>query len=538
MIEKLIQTVEDEPLYFELVTKSISDKEDEERIVEAFIATTDKDMTGDVITSDALDRAVDFLKNKFQTVLFNHNQDRPIGKILDVKVETLEDGRKALWVKIKISKQENEVWQKIKEGILSKFSFGAFVTKKPIYKDSNQQEVDYYLITDMIPFEVSLVSVPANPNAVALSYYVNKWLLETKQKAKFKITINKTDIDFRPWSQVDKIKIRNILAESGNRSAINEMYGIVRSYERMTDWKFPHHVLRQTGENSYEMVLSYTGLMAAYKAFRGARAKPNVSSEEKEQLRKHLLKHFRYLVAQEEYDEIPEGLTKDMLASIIEDLNNESIITYQEVVIDKNLTEEFEKENDIMEERQELQEEVIITKELETTQDDLQASKEIENEEVKEVISKEASEPTSELVLKEEDFFIKLKDLIKEAVREVFREMEEDDEDDEEDMECEEDKSLDKSPKAMLEVIEKLLTKVSGLEEKLNKLESVPVVKGLESEDRDTLSNLSVEEILNSSLYKNLELQDQINVLKIVFEPKLSEDDKIKQIKTILRKKS
>ena len=361
-------------LYFELATESfyeVKSKEDTKGknwYVEALVATTDRDTVDDIITPEALEKAAKVLKEQYQTVLYNHRADRPIGKVIDAKVKDLGNGRKGLWVKIMISKTEEEIWQKIKEGVLSKFSFWAKVERKPVYVETEdgKEVVDHYLITDMYPFECSLVSVPANPNAVALDYYISKHLTEggidmqeqkeiktiteeikeeekkekeelkkeeaveteefeetedfveeveeetvedeevEKQDAKPKIRINKTDVDFTPWSKVNKIRIRNILYKAGNKTAINEMYGVVRSYERMTDWGYPHHILKQVGENTYEMILSYTGLMAAYKAMRGARGGGrNLTDEERRKLKAHLRKHFRYLVQIGEYDEIP-----------------------------------------------------------------------------------------------------------------------------------------------------------------------------------------------------------------------------------------
>lgn len=142
-------------------------------IVEGFCATSDLDLQGDVITEEALDAsAKDLLENS--TVLFNHDENRPIGKVVDAKKMTL-DGTLGLWVKVMISKAEPKLWTNIKEGVLNKFSIRGKVlrAKKEFYALLNHVA---NVIYRMKLIETSLVSLPANPKARALRWYVSKAL--------------------------------------------------------------------------------------------------------------------------------------------------------------------------------------------------------------------------------------------------------------------------------------------------------------------------------------------------------------------------
>jgi len=87
------------------------------RIVEGnAIVAKNIDEQFDVIDTKALGNAVGYLK-KYRTVLFNHDPNRPVGKILDAEVR--ED---KIWVQVQISKAEDELWGKIVEDIVNSFS--------------------------------------------------------------------------------------------------------------------------------------------------------------------------------------------------------------------------------------------------------------------------------------------------------------------------------------------------------------------------------------------------------------------------------
>lgn len=150
-------------------------EEDGEFHIVGYAATTDFDLQGDVITEEALaDSAADLLKNS--TVLLNHDLKRPIGRVTKVNFD-----RNGLLIDALISKTEPEIIQKIKEGVLNKFSIrGQVLERERKFMPELDRTVN--VIKKMTLVEVSLVSVPANPEARAVGWYVSKALEANDQK--------------------------------------------------------------------------------------------------------------------------------------------------------------------------------------------------------------------------------------------------------------------------------------------------------------------------------------------------------------------
>ena len=120
-------------------------------------ASTDSiDRAGDIIESTAWAKGgLENFKNN-PVILFNHNYDRPIGRAKEIGVT--ENG---LELTARISKSAGEIKDLIKDGVLGAFSVGFKV------KDADYiSETDGYKIKDAELFEVSVVSVPCNQNAV------------------------------------------------------------------------------------------------------------------------------------------------------------------------------------------------------------------------------------------------------------------------------------------------------------------------------------------------------------------------------------
>ncbi len=143
--------------------------------VVGYAATTDFDLQGDVISEEALRGAADDLV-KNSTVLLNHDLKRPIGKVTKAQFD-----KNGLLIDALISKTEQEIIQKIKEGILNKFSVrGQVLERERKFMPELNRVVNF--ITKVSLIEVSLVSIPANPEARAIGWYVSKALEETDRK--------------------------------------------------------------------------------------------------------------------------------------------------------------------------------------------------------------------------------------------------------------------------------------------------------------------------------------------------------------------
>lgn len=131
--------------------------DDEELIIAGLASTNDEDRSGDIIASDAWKKsgALDnYLKNPI--VLAFHDASQPIGKT--IAHEVVENGLK---IKAKISNSAGKIIQLIKEGILSAFSVGFMI------KDADfDPKSGIFMIKELELYEVSVVSIPANQNAL------------------------------------------------------------------------------------------------------------------------------------------------------------------------------------------------------------------------------------------------------------------------------------------------------------------------------------------------------------------------------------
>lgn len=141
-----------------------------------YAATSDLDLQGDVISEAALQASsLDLLQNS--TVLLNHDVTQPIGKVTKVKFD-----QHGLLIDALISQTEPGIIQKIKEGVLNKFSIrGQVLERQRKFMPKLDRTVNVILRMTLV--EVSLVSVPANPEARAIGWYVSKALKELDQKS-------------------------------------------------------------------------------------------------------------------------------------------------------------------------------------------------------------------------------------------------------------------------------------------------------------------------------------------------------------------
>lgn len=140
------------PLYFETVIKAAS-SEDGPVKISGYASTNDKDRAGDVILPTAWKSGVgNYLKNPI--LLFNHNYDRPIGKATNISFDD-----KGLQIDGEII--EAEAANLIKNDVLRAFSVG-FMVKDADY----DSKTDVFVIKEAELYEISVVSVPCNQDAV------------------------------------------------------------------------------------------------------------------------------------------------------------------------------------------------------------------------------------------------------------------------------------------------------------------------------------------------------------------------------------
>jgi HK97 family phage prohead protease len=154
--------------------KSVEEGETELKI-SGYASTGSVDRAYDKILPTAWSKGG--LKNFEQNpiLLFNHNYDKPIGKVVEMQTD-----KTGLKIKGVISKSAGDVYNLVKEGVLSTFSVG-FVIKDADY----DKAVDGLIVKDAELLEVSVVSVPCNQDAtfsVAKSFDTQEEYLEFKKQ--------------------------------------------------------------------------------------------------------------------------------------------------------------------------------------------------------------------------------------------------------------------------------------------------------------------------------------------------------------------
>lgn len=140
--------------------------------IEGYANCTTIDRSGDVIPKTAWENAlVNYLKNPI--ILAHHDHSQPIGRMVDHRIED-----KGLWIKARISAAAEDVFNLIKDGVLTAFSVG-FIVKDAVY----DSVTDLFVIKELELLEVSVVSVPCNQDS---TFSLSKAFENAEDYSKFK----------------------------------------------------------------------------------------------------------------------------------------------------------------------------------------------------------------------------------------------------------------------------------------------------------------------------------------------------------------
>jgi len=134
-----------------------------QRLVIGFATLDNVDLTNDVITAEASQKAFENFRGNVRLM---HDKLRPVGKVVDLAPATYFDAEtqkeySGIQVAVAVSDSEPGVWQKCLDGTLSGFSIGGAVKRtEPEYREDigkTVQVIKEYQLT-----ELSLVDSPAN----------------------------------------------------------------------------------------------------------------------------------------------------------------------------------------------------------------------------------------------------------------------------------------------------------------------------------------------------------------------------------------
>jgi len=214
---------------FELdITKSKANVKSGDRVVCGYASTFDVDSDNMQITRTALEKAKNDLL-KYSTVLYNHERDYPIGKVVEVFVDDI-----GLFIKVVISKTEDDKWTKITEGIINKFSINGR-TPDLASEEVSDGEIDRGVkqINNIEFYEVSLVTVPANVKAETICHYIAKSLRETKEDSnknmKKEIKKDNENVEKSLGDMSEKLKIISGKLIGEDKEVIDYVLSVLKS---------------------------------------------------------------------------------------------------------------------------------------------------------------------------------------------------------------------------------------------------------------------------------------------------------------------
>lgn len=131
-----------------------AEETDESIFISGYASVNTPDRVGDVVPSSVWEKGMENYK-KNSIILFQHDHDDPIGRMVEHKVDT-----KGLWIKARISAAA-EVYALIKDEVLTAFSVSFRVL------DAEYNAVtELFVIKELELIEISVVSVPCNQDTL------------------------------------------------------------------------------------------------------------------------------------------------------------------------------------------------------------------------------------------------------------------------------------------------------------------------------------------------------------------------------------
>lgn len=183
---------------------SLDIRNEDERIIAGWASVEVKDLQGDVVPISEMIKAMMDYMDRGGLIMYGHS-NKSVGKVLywDVKKHP-ETGEYGVYIVAKINKGykfEDEVWKRIREGVITGFSIGGHGERQPVVmKTTDGREEPVRLVKNLELFEISLVEEPANPYAKIVEYSLAKGV-----KIEDILKDMKIDVDAF-FKEVEKIK--------------------------------------------------------------------------------------------------------------------------------------------------------------------------------------------------------------------------------------------------------------------------------------------------------------------------------------------
>ena len=123
--------------------------------IEGYASTNDVDRHGDIVPASVWEAGIkNYLKNP--VILAYHDHSEPVGRMTEHRVD-----EKGLFVKARISAAAEDVFNLVKDGVLTAFSIGFRIVDAEY-----NSALELFVVKELELHEISVVSVPANQNTL------------------------------------------------------------------------------------------------------------------------------------------------------------------------------------------------------------------------------------------------------------------------------------------------------------------------------------------------------------------------------------
>lgn len=124
-------------------------------IIEGYASTNDVDRHGDIVPASVWEAGIkNYLKNP--VILAYHDHSEPVGRMTEHRVD-----EKGLFVTARISAAAEDVFNLVKDGVLTAFSIGFRIVDAEY-----NSALELFVVKELELHEISVVSVPANQNTL------------------------------------------------------------------------------------------------------------------------------------------------------------------------------------------------------------------------------------------------------------------------------------------------------------------------------------------------------------------------------------
>ena len=158
-------------------------------------------------------------------LLFNHDLDEVIGVVERATIGA--DGKGRATVRFSKSEDGEEAWQDVQDGILRNVSVGYRINEVKL-KETREDGTDVYVVSKWTPYEISIVSVPAD-NSVGVGRSLNL-TTPSQHPIKMETPAETPVVPAAPSAQV--ISENRALGESSERDRVRSILAAGRQYDQ------------------------------------------------------------------------------------------------------------------------------------------------------------------------------------------------------------------------------------------------------------------------------------------------------------------